>query len=163
MGTDASHTALALQKLCVGADAIGDLAAWQAHVSATRSAAGMDPRPRHVTRLRPRREAEILPPEGPGGSLFWVIRGLILVRQRILAFEDAIGADGVRRCAIVLDPALVRVESRPRRAFQGWRYLAPGDAPPDLGPWRAGEEVPAALPEELEAALDAIGVVTPGR
>jgi hypothetical protein len=163
MGEGAERPALGLQKLCVGADTIGDLAAWQASVAAKRERAGLDPRPRHVTRQWPRRSPEILPPDRPGGSLYWVIGGAIVVRQRIAAFEEARGEDGVLRCAIVLDPRLVRVASRPRKAFQGWRYMDPADAPPDLGAWRADTGAGTELPRELEAALDAIGVGAGGR
>lgn len=156
--------ALGLQKLCVGAATIGDLATWQASVSARRSAAGLDPRPRHVTRQWPRRAPEILAPDGRRGSIYWVIAGAILVRQRIEAFEEERGEDGVPRCAIVLDPTLVRVEARPRKAFQGWRYMDPADAPADLGAWipeerRSEAEPEGGLPHALEAALDALGVV----
>jgi len=157
-----SQPALSLVKLCVGADTIEDLAEWQAHVTATRKAAGEDPRPRHVTRMWPRREAEIVGTEGARGSLYWVIRGLILVRQPILGFEEVRGEDGVRRCAILLDPQLLRTETRPRGPFQGWRYLEAKDAPPDLGPWHGtGKGGPQPLPVHLEAELSAMGVLQP--
>ncbi|MEL7138036.1 MAG: DUF1489 domain-containing protein [Pseudomonadota bacterium] len=155
-------SALNLVKLCVGADTIEDLAEWQAHVSATRKAAGEDPRPRHVTRMWPRREAEIVGTEGARGSLYWVIRGLILVRQPILGFEEVREEDGIRRCAIMLDPGLMRTETRPRGPFQGWRYLETKDAPPDLGPWRGARAGgPQPLPVHLEAELSAMGVLQP--
>lgn len=160
----AQPSALGLLKLCVGADTIGELAAWQASVAAKRERAGLDPKPRHVTRQWPRRATEILPADGPQGSLYWVIGGAIVVRQPIAAFEEARGEDGIVRCAIVLEPALVRVASRPRKAFQGWRYLDPADAPADLGPWRPEGraedrgETRNDLPHALEAALDALGV-----
>ncbi|MEM6679388.1 MAG: DUF1489 domain-containing protein [Pseudomonadota bacterium] len=154
--------ALNIVKLCVGADTIEDLAAWQAHVIAERRKAGQTPVPNHVTRMWPRREAEIMAPEagGRGGSLYWVIKGIILVRQPILRFEEVM-EDGIRRCAITLDPALVRTEARPRRPFQGWRYLEAADAPRDLGPWRGGAPSAAQLPVHLEEALSSIGVLQP--
>jgi len=65
-------------------------------------------------------------------------------------------ADGTPRCAIVLDPTLVRVEATPRRPFQGWRYLQPADAPRDLKPGRAAEDT---LPPALQMALADIGVL----
>ncbi|MEM7566627.1 MAG: DUF1489 domain-containing protein [Pseudomonadota bacterium] len=158
--TQRSHLALNLVKLCVGADTIEDLAEWQAHLSATRKAAGEDPRPRHVTRMWPRRETEIVGEGTARGSLYWVIRGLVLVRQPILGFEEVRREDGVRRCAILLDPGLVRTETRPRGPFQGWRYLEAKDAPPDLGPWRgSAERGPQPLPVHLEAELSAMGVL----
>ena len=150
-------TALHLVKLCVGADSIDDLAAWQLKRTAERRAAGVDPRPRHVTRMWPRRAAEIL----GGGSLYWVIQGYVAVRQPIEAFDEVAAEDGVRRCAIVLSPALIRVAARPRRPFQGWRYLSAGDAPPDVpGAPKAGfaEAAEGYLPAELAIALDGLGV-----
>ncbi|MEM7526809.1 MAG: DUF1489 domain-containing protein [Pseudomonadota bacterium] len=159
MKTRDVRSALNLVKLCVGADTVEDLAEWQAHVTATRRAAGESPQPNHVTRMWPRREAEILGGEGDGGSLYWVIRGLILVRQPILAFQEVRGEDGIRRCSIVLAPELVRVETKPRGPFQGWRYLEAKDAPRDLGPWRGGSEGAQTLPVHLESALEQMGVL----
>jgi hypothetical protein len=137
-----------LVKLCVGADTVEDLAAWQA----SRAAQGPGGRPRHVTRMWPKRGAELL----AGGSLYWVIKGAILVRQRIVALDEAVGTDGVLRCALVLDPELHRTRAVPKKPFQGWRYLAPADAPADLPAGRAAEP---ALPPRLEAALAEIGVL----
>ena len=144
---------LNLVKLCVGADSVEDLVAWQAVRGAERAAQGLDPRPRHVTRMWPRRADEIL----AGGSLYWVFRGAVLARQPILALEEVTGADGIRRCAIVMDPRVVLVEARPRRPFQGWRYLEARDAPADLAGQGAGAE---GLPADLALALDGLGVVS---
>ena len=138
---------LHLQKLSVGTESPDDLAAWQA---ALRAQTG-DGLPRHVTRMWPSREDEIL----GAGSIYWVIKGVILCRQHILRFDEVTRGDGIRRCAIVLDPALIRVATAPRRAFQGWRYLKDADAPPDLPASRAGEDV---LPPALSAALAEIGL-----
>ncbi len=134
-------------KLSVGTDDIADLADWQN----TRRAQTDDGLPRHVTRMWPKRGDEIL----NGGSIFWVIKGVILCRQPILRLDEYIGADGIRRCAIVCKPGLIRVEATPKRAFQGWRYLPASDAPRDLPDSRQDEE---ALPPELSKALAAIGV-----
>lgn len=138
---------LHILKLCVGCDSLDDLAAWQAERRRLAPATPL----RHVTRMWPKRGAEIL----DGGSLYWVIKGQIAARQRITALEPVEGEDGVRRCALVLDPQLVRTDPAPRRPFQGWRYLAPGDAPRDLPEAREGEEE---LPEELAKALAALGL-----
>ena len=137
-----------LIKLSVGTETIDDLAAWQA----TRRARTSDGLPRHVTRMWPRREAEIL----AGGSIYWVIKGVLTCRQRILRLDEVIGGDGIRRCAIVSDPELVRVQNALKRPFQGWRYLKPADAPPDLPTGRDSEEP---LPVELNRALAEIGVL----
>jgi hypothetical protein len=136
-----------LLKLCVGADSVEDLAAWQ-RSQAPRWPAG---RAVHVTRMWPKRAPEIL----AGGSLYWVIRGVILCRQRILALEEVRGPDGIARCALHLDPAIHRTEAAPRRPFQGWRYLDPAETPRDLP---AARTAGPALPPKIAAALAEIGV-----
>ena len=115
-------------KLCVGADSIEDLAEWQKGRLAAQRAAGQKPRLFHGTRMVPRRQAELL----EGGSLYWVIKGIVLVRQRITGFGDGHKPDGTPCCLIYLDRTLVPTHPVPRRAFQGWRYLEAADAPPDL-------------------------------
>ncbi|MBM3565489.1 MAG: DUF1489 family protein [Alphaproteobacteria bacterium] len=108
---------------------------------------------RHITRHKPRRETEIL----DGGSLYWVIGGAIVARQRILGFEDAAKRDGTPACAIVLDPVLVPTLPRGFRPFQGWRYLAPEKAPPD-SKGGAGGEVER-LPPHLRKELADLGLL----
>jgi hypothetical protein len=130
----------------VGADAVEDLIAWQD----SHRAGWAGGRPVHVTRMWPKREDEIL----NGGSLYWVFKGVILARQRILGLEDRVGGDGIARCAIVLDAEVIRTEGAPRRPFQGWRYLKPGEAPRDL---KSGEAA-IDLPPSLDAALKNAGV-----
>ena len=137
-----------LIKLCVGAERVEDLTDWQASARAK----GPDGLPRHVTRMWPKREGEVL----NGGSLYWVFKGLVLCRQRILRLDQITGQDGIRRCAIVLDPSVIRVAPTAKRPFQGWRYLAPEDAPRDLPQGREAEE---ALPQALQNALAEIGVL----
>ncbi|MEM7668571.1 MAG: DUF1489 domain-containing protein [Pseudomonadota bacterium] len=143
---------LHLLKLSVGSENVDSLATWQSGRSKLRRSQGLDPRPRHVTRMWPRRENELL----QGGSIYWVVSGVIVVRQRIEGLEEVIGEDGIRRCGVILDPELIRTEARPRRPFQGWRYLDVADAPPDLGE-RAAEE--DALPDELRQALVQFGIL----
>ncbi|MBU2958771.1 DUF1489 domain-containing protein [Paracoccus sp. 1_MG-2023] len=135
---------LNLMKLCVGAEGPEDLAAWQAQRFGTGNA-------RHVTRMWPKREAELL----DGGSIFWVFKGVMLARQRILDLQRVEGEDGIARCGIVLDRKLVRVSAVPRRPFQGWRYLATEDAPQDLPEGREAEEP---LPPAIAAALAEMGL-----
>lgn len=137
-----------LIKLSVGTETIDDLTTWQA----TKRAQTPDGLPRHVTRMWPKRGEEIL----AGGSIFWVIKGVLTCRQRILRLDEYIGQDGIRRCSIVSDPELVRVQSALKRPFQGWRYLKPEDTPPDLPKGRADEEP---IPVELNRALAEIGVL----
>ncbi len=134
-----------LIKLAVGADGVDDLKAWQDHTVAERRRAGLSAQPVCTTRHAPKRRDDVL----TGGSLYWVIRGVIAVRQRIIGVDEAVGRDGVRRCSLILDRALVATEPRPRRAFQGWRYLDPADAPPDAGAGGGGHD----LPESVRRAL----------
>jgi hypothetical protein len=138
---------LHLIKLCVGADTVQDLIDWQQ----TAQARGRDGLPRHVTRMWPKRADEVL----DGGSLYWVFRGQVLARQPVLRLDPVTGADGIDRCAIVLDPAIIRTQSAPRRPFQGWRYLPVQDAPPDLPRGRKGDD---ALPPGLAEALAQFGL-----
>ena len=136
-----------LIKLCVGAKAVQQLIGWQR----SKKAKGPDGLPRHVTRMWPKRAAEIL----NGGSLYWVFRGQVLCRQQILRLDEVIGEDGLRRCGIVLSPEIIRTQSMPKRPFQGWRYLDPLEAPDDLP---KGRETEMPLPPELSRALGEIGV-----
>lgn len=95
------------------------------------------------TRYRPTRFAEIL----DGGSLYWIVQHRILARAPILAFEET--PEG--RWNIVIPSRLTAVAPRPKRAHQGWRYLAADKAPADLASFEGGEELPAALRAELGA------------
>ena len=136
-----------LIKLCVGAETVEDLVQWQASTRAK----GADGLPRHVTRMWPKRGDELL----AGGSLYWVFKGSVLARQRVLRLDEVTGGDGIVRCAIVLDPEIIRTAAAPKRPFQGWRYLKPQDAPPDLPKARKGDD---SLPPELDAALAELGL-----
>ena len=133
---------LHLTKLAVGARNIEHLREFQAE------RAKQQPPLRHRTRNFPRRAAEIR----DGGSMYWVISGATIVRQRILDIIEERWEDGSAGTGIVLDPALVPVSARLVKPFQGWRYLAPDDAPPDLTatPEAKGERsLPPALRREL--------------
>ncbi len=102
-----------------------------------------------VTRFRPKREAELI-----GGSLYWIIKHRLVARQEILGFAD--DPDG-KRCRVLLSVALLPVRAHPKRAHQGWRYLAGPDAPVDLG----GEESDGidALPGAMVAELSALALI----
>ncbi len=106
---------------------------------------------RHLTRNFPKRAEEL----ADSGSIYWVITGTILLRQRVLAVERATERDGSPCAALILDPALVPVEPRPMRAFQGWRYLNPQDAPADL----TAASTSADMPEALRRQLAALGLL----
>lgn len=139
--------ALHILKLCVGADSVQDLIDWQAANPAPYPTGGR----RHVTRMWPKREAEVL----DGGSLYWVIKGVVLCRQRILRLDEVTRGDGIRRCGLVLAPEVVRTEPAPRRPFQGWRYLTEAEAPRDLAAARHGDD---SLPPGMAEALAEFGV-----
>jgi hypothetical protein len=137
---------LHLVKLCVGCDTVQDLAEWQVERLKELKRARKKPELCHRTLQTPKRAAEIL----DGGSLYWVIKGFILVRQRIVALRADVKDDGSACCGIVLDPKLVTTRPRSRRAFQGWRYLYADDAPPDR---RAVSKQEADMPPAMRAAL----------
>jgi len=127
---------LHLIKLCVGVSEVSEMEAWVNNNRQTHD---------HVTRMFPKRKDEII----PGGSLYWVIRGMILVRQPILDLEPVMGADGIGRCRIVFANKLVLVRPTPRRAFQGWRYLLAADAPPDFKAQGKASQLSEAMRREL--------------
>ena len=141
-----------LLKMAVGADGYADLARRQAARLRAREAAGQTPHLIHLTRSTPRRAAEVL----DGGSIYWVMGGAIRARQRVAALEPAVGRDGGPGCAIVLDPGLVATQPSPCRPFQGWRYLAPSDAPADVP---AGTGDLDGLPPAMVAELRRLGLV----
>ena len=137
-----------LIKLSVGSENVEDMIEWQSNTRAQ----APDGLPRHVTRMWPKRGDEII----NGGSIYWVVKGVIQCRQRVERLDEYFGTDGIRRCAIVLNPDLIRTQGSLKRPFQGWRYLATADAPPDLPKGRENEDV---LPIELNRALAEIGVL----
>ena len=141
---------LHLLKLAVGIEGLDHLRTVQA---ARLQRAG---RLVHVTRFTPRRAGEVL----DGGSLYWVIKHRIRVRQRILRFDrHESAAAGKAKCAIVLDPELVATDPVRRRPHQGWRYLEDADAPRDLGPVGVGEPPEEACPPEMAAELRELGLL----
>jgi len=135
---------LHLIKLCVGCDSIEDLAEWIDHKRKEAHRAGRKPEHAHVTRMAPKRSAELL----EGGSLYWVIKANVQVRQRLLDIRAFTDGEGIQRCRLVLEPMLVPTEWQPKRAFQGWRYYDEKDVPADLKPG-GRQEMPPALRAEL--------------
>lgn len=134
-------------KLSVGTESLEDLAAWHEQRYARTG------RLWHRTRMMPKRADEIV--EG-GGSIYWVIKQVVLGRQRITGFERVIDSEGRPDTLILLDRELVPVEPRPHRPFQGWRYLKPEDAPKDL---EAGSKDLGEMPAEMVAELRALGLI----
>jgi hypothetical protein len=137
---------LHLIKLCVGCESLADLADWQKKRLKEKRAKGQKPELVHITRMTPKRADEIL----GGGSLYWVIKGQIAARQKLLALRQ-LTRNGVSHCGLVYDKELVAVAPRPRRPFQGWRYLEEKDAPPDLAKSKGARDLPEALRRELAA------------
>ena len=138
---------LNLIKLCVGVDNPQELIAWQKRRQAETGRSHAF----HVTRMWPKRAAELL----DGGSLYWVMKGQIKARQRIIDLQERVGEDGIRRCAIILDENMVNTLLTPRRAFQGWRYLQQEQAPLDL---LASTTEDTTLPDRLADELARLGV-----
>ncbi len=131
---------LHMMKLAVGIRDIAHLCGLQADRLAADGAL------RHLTRSFPRRAAEIT----DGGSMYWVVAGAMVVRQRVAGIEAARFDDGSACAAIHLDPGLVPVAGRRVRPFQGWRYLAAEAAPPDIAAGASVGDLPEALRRELQ-------------
>jgi len=136
-------------KLAVGAEDIEDVKEFQ---KKRRNKAG---NPFHRTRMTPTRGKEIV----EQGSLYWVIKGFIQARQRILGFSEGKGDDGRKMCVIELDPKLVPVQVTAHRAFQGWRYLKPEAAPPDLKGKGKTAFIDPKMPKELRLELAKLGLL----
>lgn len=136
---------LNLLKLCVGCESVEDLEEWIAQRLDQRRRAGEPAEQWHTTRMVPTRSAELC----DGGSLYWVVKGNVQCRQRLLEVRPFVDAEGISRCHLVLDPEVVRTQWQPRRAFQGWRYLQQKDAPVDLGKDDGVAEMPLKLRREL--------------
>ncbi len=137
---------LHLIKLAVGSDSVETLAGWQA---SRRAKFG---RLAHQTRMMPRRSSELL----EGGSIYWVIKGLIQARQRLLAIERCTDHEGRPSTLLILDPELVRTVATPQRMFQGWRYLPADSAPADLDPGAGDLQE---MPPEMAAELRSLGLI----
>jgi hypothetical protein len=103
--------------------------------------------------MTPKRVDDIL----AGGSLYWVIKGEVAAREKIVAIEQFRDKDGIGRCRLVMQPKVIAVSPRPMRPFQGWRYLAEDSAPADLAKATAGAI--AAMPEPMRRELRDLGLL----
>lgn len=135
-----------LIKLSVGVEDVGHLARIQERRLKKEGVLA------HITRNTPKRSRKLL----QGGSIYWVIRKFIRVRQRLLGVERRVDDDGRPFCALIMDPRLVMTELREFRAFQGWRYMDATDAPPDLAEGPVGD---GCLPEAMAAELRGLGLL----
>jgi hypothetical protein len=143
---------LHLIKLSVGSDSVKDLRDWIREKLAEKKKRKLPLEHIHTTRMVPKRAEELI----DGGSLYWVIRGEVLCRQRFIDVRPFVDKDGIGRCRLVLEPKLVLTQPRPYRAFQGWRYLAVNDAPKDLDRAAPGA---AKMPEGLRRELRGLGLL----
>ena len=144
---------LHLIKLAVGCESVKELRGWVAERMKTAKKKGLPQRHVHITRMTPKRIEEIL----AGGSLYWVIRGEIAAREKIVAVEPFRDRDGIGRCRLVMQPKVIAVSPRPMRPFQGWRYFTEDAAPPDLTRAAAGSV--ATMPEPLRRELRDLGLL----
>jgi hypothetical protein len=143
---------LHLIKLAVGCESVKDLKSRVAEWAKQAKEKGLPARHIHITRMVPKRAEELL----AGGSIYWVIRGEVAAREKIVAIEPFRDGDGIGRCRLVMQPKVIAVSPRPMRAFQGWRYLVDKEVPADLG--KAAASI-AAMPEPLRRELRDLGLL----
>jgi len=140
---------LNLIKLCVGAESLEDQQQWSKLRLEEMAASGSEVCLFHTTRMMPKRVDELL----DGGSLYWVIKGKIQARQKLVEVRPFIDTDGIRRCKLMLDSKIVATEWQPKRAFQGWRYLPGEEAPADL------DAAEMSMPGHLKSELAELGLL----
>ena len=141
-----------LIKLCVGVDTVEDLCDHVKNRISVAQENGEKGEIFHTTRMTPKRQDELL----NGGSLYWVIKGNVQARQYLKDIRPFTDANGIKRCDLVLEPRIILTQWQPRRAFQGWRYLKPEDAPIDLADGQSGAN---ALPPDLRVELSDLGLL----
>jgi hypothetical protein len=139
-----------LIKLSVGPQSLIDLEARQKSYLKSLKEKNKKPELMHITRQMPKRAEELL----DGGSIYWVIKGWVCARQKLIELRPLV-IDDIPHCGLVFENELIRVSPRPRRPFQGWRYLEAKDAPPDI----SQNEYHKDLPETLLAELMKIGLI----
>lgn len=142
--------ALNILKLCVGAESIEDL---ENYIASRYQRGGrylVSGQPFHTTRMVPKRVDDIL----DGGSLYWVIKGNVQCRQKLMAIEPFVDGEGISRCHLVLGRDVIKTQWQPRRPFQGWRYLTAADAPADL----SSSELASDMPAKMRAELASLGL-----
>lgn len=142
---------LHLLKLCVGIENPDELLERISFRAAQCHAEGQIYEPVHTTRMIPKRKEELL----DGGSLYWVMKGQIRARQKLIDIRPFTDAEGISRCHLVLDRELVYTSLQPKRAFQGWRYLKGNDAPSDI----SGEQHDADMPMSFRQELADLGLL----
>ena len=128
-----------IKKLAVGIETINDLKMLQAHHHETLGYCCA------YTTFKPQRFEELI----EKGSLYWIIKGRILARQKILGFESYIGDGNRKRTIIILDKDVIETQRHAHRPFQGWRYLADSDIPQDIDT-QAYKEIPEEVLSEMQ-------------
>ena len=137
-------------KLSVGTESLDDLVGWQKQFLNYKKAQGFKPELIHPTRQWPKRADEVL----AGGSIYWVIKGFIVGRQKMVEFRK-VTKNGIPHCGLIYDSKMIPVRMTPRKAFQGWRYLDPKDAPPDR---KLGDNIDE-MPEKMKKELAELGLL----
>lgn len=140
-----------LIKLSVGSETVDSLRAWIDTKLDMARRAGRTPEYMHTTRMVPKRIDDLL----DGGSMYWVIKGFVQARQKLIDVRPFKDSDGITRCHLVMDPHVHLTEMQPRRPFQGWRYLRIEDAPRDV----AGSSGAADMPLEMRRDLSELGLI----
>lgn len=138
--------------MAVGIDSVDHLAEVQRQRLERSAESGGTGDLRHFTRHAPRRADEVI----SGGSIYWIIKGYVRARQNILGIERVAHREGRKRCALILDPDLVKTELSPHKPLQGWRYLDPAGTPADMN-LSAPEET--AIPPDMAAELRELGLL----
>jgi len=141
---------LNLIKLSVGSTSLESFVSWHKKRLAEKKKKGQKRELIHVTRMTPKRGDELL----DGGSIYWVIKGQIAVRTRLLELRPMI-KNGVPHCGLVYEPKFIPTLRRGRSAFQGWRYFNGADAPPDARDIKGGK----GMPEKLKVELAELGLL----
>ncbi len=142
---------LNLIKLCVGCESPEQLEGWVRLRLEDKRRRGEPVEQLHTTRMVPKRIEELC----DGGSLYWVMKGMVQCRQRLLEIRPFVDGEGISRCHLVLEPEIVRTEWQPRRPFQGWRYMTADDAPADLN----ADDEAGELPDHLRRELTELGLM----
>lgn len=134
---------LGITKIAYGSESAATLRAWlESHADGQGGGEAL-----MTTRYLPKRHEEMV-----GGSLFWIHQHAIIARSPIIGFTQR--EDG--RWWIRLEPRLIPVHPKAKRAHQGWRYIEEQDAPPDIGGELDGGEP---LPPKLVSELAKLGLV----
>jgi hypothetical protein len=144
---------LHLIKLSVGCESVKDLRGWVAERIQAAKKKGQPAHHIHVTRMTPKRVEEIL----DGGSIYWVIRGEIAAREKLIGIEPFRDKDGIGRCRLIMQPKIISVSPRPMRPFQGWRYFQADSAPPDMT--KSAASSVAQMPEPMRRELRDLGLL----